>query len=418
MPSLSLPTSFFRTLCWAVYLGCSWTWCIGMFLPVILVSEYGNAAWFVFAIPNVIGAAAMGWTLARPGASEKIVGQHRTACVAFSAVTLAFHLFFLFWLSSPSVYFIPVIAKPLAIAAVAGGLLFGFIGRRRIGLDFLLAGAVMLVSLVVFSRGLAHPVFGVAHPVELANTPRALLGLVPVCILGFGLCPYLDITFHRARQQTSPGAGKVAFGLGFGVVFLSMIVLTLMYAGDFADSNLDQRLGSFGAALLVTWVATHLAAQCGFTIAAHLRALPRFERPDIWVWAGAVAILVPAVFTAIQRGWLVHHGWPSVSLDGLFSYRLFMGFYGLVFPAYAWICMVPIRGNSPGPTRRNVMVFALAVVIAGPMFWLGFIFEWMLWLIPAVAVVILARVFTRSAPSHSPAQTHQSAPPRPERPPA
>src|ERR1700677_654567 len=88
-----------RTLSWAVYLGCSWTWCIGMFLPVILVSEFGNVAWFVFAIPNVIGAAAMGWTLAKPGSSERIVAEHRAACVAFSAVTFAFHLFFLYWLT-------------------------------------------------------------------------------------------------------------------------------------------------------------------------------------------------------------------------------------------------------------------------------------------------------------------------------
>ena len=43
---------------WAIYLGASWTWCIGMFLPVLLVREYGAWAWVVFAVPNVISCAA------------------------------------------------------------------------------------------------------------------------------------------------------------------------------------------------------------------------------------------------------------------------------------------------------------------------------------------------------------------------
>src|SRR5947199_7998526 len=110
---------FFRTLSWAAYLACSWTWCIGMFLPVLLVRDYGLGGWFVFAIPNVIGAAAMGWVLARPGASERLSTEHRTACVAFSAITLAFHAFFLAWLA------LRVIPLPWCFAAVAAGSALG-----------------------------------------------------------------------------------------------------------------------------------------------------------------------------------------------------------------------------------------------------------------------------------------------------
>src|ERR1051325_4731620 len=57
---------------WAIYLGMSWTWCIGMFLPVLLVRDYGVWASVVFAVPNVLGAAAMGWVLSRDD-SYKIV---------------------------------------------------------------------------------------------------------------------------------------------------------------------------------------------------------------------------------------------------------------------------------------------------------------------------------------------------------
>ena len=31
-----------------------------MFLPILLIRDFGPAAWFVFAIPNVVGAAVMG----------------------------------------------------------------------------------------------------------------------------------------------------------------------------------------------------------------------------------------------------------------------------------------------------------------------------------------------------------------------
>ena len=48
---------------WAAYLACSWTWCIGMFLPVLLVRELGTLGFVIFAVPNVVGAAMMGTIL-------------------------------------------------------------------------------------------------------------------------------------------------------------------------------------------------------------------------------------------------------------------------------------------------------------------------------------------------------------------
>ena len=34
-----------------------------MYLPVVLYREYGIGGWIIFAVPNVIGAAAMAWLL-------------------------------------------------------------------------------------------------------------------------------------------------------------------------------------------------------------------------------------------------------------------------------------------------------------------------------------------------------------------
>ncbi|QKK08255.1 MAG: hypothetical protein HND58_08735 [Planctomycetota bacterium] len=94
------PSTLRTALGWAVYLGCSWTWCIGMFLPILLIGDYGLWGFVVFAAPNVAGAAAMGWVLRTSDAAERIVRDHTMACGLFAAVTIAFHLFFLQWLGT------------------------------------------------------------------------------------------------------------------------------------------------------------------------------------------------------------------------------------------------------------------------------------------------------------------------------
>ena len=86
-----------KPLLWAIFLGISWTWCIGMFLPVLLVRDYGVWGWVVFAIPNVIGAAAMGWVMRRIVDEKLFYLSHFYAAHAFSTITIAFHLFFMFW---------------------------------------------------------------------------------------------------------------------------------------------------------------------------------------------------------------------------------------------------------------------------------------------------------------------------------
>jgi hypothetical protein len=76
---------------------------------------------------------------------------------------------------------------------------------------------------------------------------------------------------------------------------------------------------------------------------------------------------------------------------GELIYRLFMGFYGLVFPAYAWLCILPGRGRV-STTRRQWLVWAATLLIVAPMFWMAFIEREMVWVVPGVAVVLLARL--------------------------
>src|SRR4051794_17500932 len=86
-----------NSLLWSIYLGMSWTWCIGMFLPVLLIRDYGVRAWWIFAIPNVVGAALMGWVLKNAKSSRRLLENHLHAATLFSLVTIAFHVFFFFW---------------------------------------------------------------------------------------------------------------------------------------------------------------------------------------------------------------------------------------------------------------------------------------------------------------------------------
>ena len=88
-----------------------------MFLPVLLVRDMGIWGWIVFAVPNVVGAAAMGWVLSRPDQSRQMVRDHLPACAAFSAVTIAFHVFFLLWFV-PRLVGLPAAAIAFALVTV------------------------------------------------------------------------------------------------------------------------------------------------------------------------------------------------------------------------------------------------------------------------------------------------------------
>lgn len=351
-----------------------------MFLPVLLVREFGLWGWIVFAVPNVVGAAAMGWVLKGPAASEKIVARHATACFFFSIVTIAFHLFFLglLWrMVGPAVFLLALFALACAVG----------IGRKN-G-DWIAAGTALAASIAgmifLWSKGLLA-----APPVTLPQgNGTALAALALVCVFGFGLCPYLDLTFHRARQNTAPGIGRAAFTFGFFGPFLLMIVFTLLYSrplialvGTSTDAPINP---------LLAWVvAIHIFVQSAFTIVIHGREVTSSAQTR---WGSpALAILLVSIAAAIAVI-------PPRRIWGLdvaeIGYRLFMGFYGLVFPAYVWLCMIPARKGSAPPSRSMLTVFWLAVVLAAPFYAIGFLGQKMIWLIPGVVVVLAARVWVR-----------------------
>jgi hypothetical protein len=394
----------------AAFLASSWTWCIGMFLPVLLVRDFGLWAFVVFAVPNCLGAALMGWVMREPGASERFIAAHRRACVWFSRITIAFHAFFLMWTAQREGF----------ASAIAAGLVLNLtinaICLWRRAPDWASSALTYVVSLacaaVMFRAGAlslspsiadhaAVPAASdTASPIVAALPTTDLLFLAPVCVFGFALCPYLDLSFHLARRRLPAAPGTRAFALGFGLLFLGMIVFTLAYAAILlrADPTFSiAPLPHLAATAGVTAVAAlfiHWGSQAAFTMHVHHGMVSRHLHGKAWSMnaAGLAAFLVPMIL-GLATPWIPAIG-PLSGGEAL--YRAFMAFYGLVFPAYVWICVLPGAWFTR-PTRRRILLLAFSVGAAAPMFHMGFIMQQTWWLAPGLAVVLAAGAISRSA---------------------
>jgi hypothetical protein len=295
----------------------------------------------------------------------------------FSGVTIAFHMYFVVSVLGPLATSIaPKQAMDLALGSViVASIAMYLLMIRQRGAERTLAAMALLVSLVAMG-GVAWEIWRTPELAPQLSRPLSmgLLWLAPVCCFGFGCCPYLDLTFHRARQHTT--FPRAAFGAGFGVLFLLMILCTLIYSGAFYGKM---------SKLLAQLLLIHMVIQTSFTLAAHARELRRH---------GARAAIVAAALTGIAwiAYWSLTRGdiVSNLPADELI-YRVFMGFYGLIFPAYVWLVMIP----AARPTPRNLLIYAAAVLVAVPMFWMGFVLGRMPWLVPGLAVVLLARLLCR-----------------------
>jgi len=381
------PASAWTVLGWAFYLACSWTWCIGMFLPALLVRDYGPWGFAVFAIPNVVGAAAMGWVLTGRHEPRALLERHGAAVRAFAVVTILFQAYFLGIVLSWTGYFQAGLGALLVIAIAA--VLIPVAGRARwLALAAWALSAICIV--VAWSAG------SIAPPTQ-REPPIDLLWLAPVCAFGFALCPYLDPTFLRAAESLHDSGRRAAFTIGFGAFFLVMILFTLGYGGDIRVMMESAGIEHRGTARGVVFF--HIGGQLAFTILVHARELLRTRprsRPVLFATAiGAVVLLIVPFFL----------DWPELAsflphpLEPELYYRLFMAFYGLVFPAYVWLCMIPTPDGHSGLAgergRRKLLVWCAAIGIAAPLFLMGFVYLEELYLAPGLLIVLTARLAVR-----------------------
>ena len=77
LPPKRVPAGL-ATIAWGVFCACSWTWCIGMYLPKLMMDLYGWWGFLVFAIPNVLGCCGFGYVLARRARSSLGAGAAAT----------------------------------------------------------------------------------------------------------------------------------------------------------------------------------------------------------------------------------------------------------------------------------------------------------------------------------------------------
>lgn len=387
----------------ACYLAASWTWVIGMWLPVYLTADFGWPAFVVFAVPNVVGATLVGFAF-RPRSSDRAPAQrfidgHRVAIHWFSFVTVCLHLFFCGVLARGQLAELPI--------APLGGVSAGMLGV--VVLSIIIALMPMRVALVascgviLASCGLAMAAARATGNAQSFALPplrgdftqasfSPLILTAPAIWLGFLACPHLDATILRIRRDARDPQGLYAFVLGFSGLFLLMILMTLGYAGSSSYAK---------EGLMSPYIVLHILVQAAFTMGVHARAMvkggalrkvdPRTgaSRPARRRIACAVfaLALMPMLGTAARDMHLPFEraGYPAERV----MYDTFMAAYAIVFPAYLWICAVPGTPAARCGQRARLMGCAIACAIALPCLALG-VFGPFDWAIPIGVGVVVA----------------------------
>lgn len=362
------PPLYFNSLvAWAVYLACSWTWCIGMYLPVVLWDHYGWPAVLAFAIPNIIGVVLFAFGVGTVSRSRALIAGHTSAMLWFSLITIAFHVYFLsalwgyefpgFWWPGAMLVPLPIVALAWMARGLSDRLLV-----RIAGSVYVLAGCLVTLAGVIHSTSGAP----MREAVWASREPSGVVFLAPVFIIGFLLCPQLDLTFHRALSAVGGrAAAKTTFVL-FGVVFAFMLVCTFLYS-----------LIGF------LWpIVLHILIQSWFTMTVH------FKEIDVRRETAAGRAVGAKMWPVLILSWALA---PLPIID----YRWWFIFTGLVFPAYVVLMMVRPRLGWPA---AHQLVLAAVILLLLPFDALGFLkggWEW-LTLIPSVTLVLSLMVGDRN----------------------
>jgi heme/copper-type cytochrome/quinol oxidase subunit 4 len=361
---------------WGVYCACSWTWCIGMFLPVILLGRFGWAGFLAFAIPNLIGCVGFGYVF-DADRSRRFATSHPLAIRWFSLATIAFQVFFIGWTSGMFIFAPDAataadpaeagVARDVLIWPVLGVILTWTAGAAAVSARgdlfwrwFAFLAAIASGVLFVLALGRAGGLPAAPPPEDAAPVS----GIVPLMLLGFLACPALDATFHRARQQAP---SRHAFAV-FGVVFAMMLVFAATtYDGLDADRILPA---------LLTLAIAQWTLQLVFTIGAHIRELTVL--PSGRLGRGTALLAAIAVGSVL--------GLPGIADERM--YLLFLGLYAVPFPMY--VIAAAVNGPSRPLDARWIASTLLVSLAVSPLGWLGFVENRTLFLLPLAGLTAIA----------------------------
>lgn len=323
----ALPLSSLRT---GLALATSWTWCIGMFAPIVIGRMFGWWGIVAFAVPNILGCALFGYLRSRRRSLAE-TRDHAWAMAAFSVATVAYQVFFAGWIGGPPLAEAMRAGLPDATTWMSGGVFLAAAALSLLPRAVLwnLAAFAWIASAATF----AFLPWGAMHglPAESDWNAEQLLLVLPTIAFGFMLSPNLDLTFHRGRQMAADDRRPVEFAV-FGGAFGLMLVLTVGYL-----------LAPNG--LVLAAVRTHILVQLVLTSAMHLSELRAVAIPRFWRHAALVGAGLGGLAAAL-------------AVPGESTYMRFLGLYGLLFPAYAALAL-----RTVGPPRPLALA-ALAVAMA------------------------------------------------------
>jgi hypothetical protein len=277
-------------------------------------------------------------------------------------------------------------------------IVFSVISSRAVRFDRMPQLAIVLLA---FSVGVLVSTF-VEPDITLASTqliqqaPHALskdissLWMIPLMSFGFILCPYLDITFHHARQglETKQG-GRLGFTIGFVAFFSLMILLTTRYAGVM-NWAMQENTPYPDTMILPPWlgaaILTHILCQWIFTVRVHLdrmKTIPgaHAKQPILFGLA-----LVSGIIGLLAMKLPEHSGISGAEI----VYRNFLSFYGLLFPTYM-LYRVILKKRA-----KSLSIMWITIVIASPVFWMGFMERQSVWLIPGMVIVLLGAAVVKA----------------------
>lgn len=388
---------FMRDLGWGLFCASSWTWCIGTFLPFLMLRLHGWPGFWLFLVPNVLGCTLFGWWFT-PQSSRAFCARHQKLMAAFSAVTAAYQVAFLAWMLPAAAGFVDepgCVTGPGMMTALALGLAtVATLGTwwRKDAAWIAVACAATIGSIVMLWQVPVSPMG--EWPSEGTLPRRDLLLAAPVIIAGFLACPALDLTFHRARQSVASPRAFAVFGIAFGLTIVGVAM------------QWDGTAGAPGVAMLCVW-----CVQLPFTALAHVRELDgivrrggldvRSERgPELFLAGPRVgdsllrALVMVGVIAAIGISMqaLAPESPFAWYFPGETGYLRWLAMYGVVFPV---LLLAARAGWSFG---KGVV----AVVLASMGAELGFLQDSAWWLLWPAGVMLIAlmdapRASTRSA---------------------
>lgn len=388
----------------AFLLATSWCWVIGMFLPVLLMGDFGWPAFLAFAIPNCIGAGAVGIIFIKRGQSQQFVRSHANAIALFSLVTIALQAYGLgmivrdhLGIAANLSIDLPLVTITMTSACVFAGVVALLPWRVLLWLaPMVFAASIALAIAALYADPVPPPLrLPAADGSFTATGYRALFLTAPALALGFLACPNLDATFHRVRCSLPEPAGSRAFILAFAAFFPMLILLTLGYGGSLLIH------GKLHPLLVV-----HIALQAAFTVGLHFKCaapLGLLLKPKPQGGRRISLKRVAALSVICTTMLLLGTGAADLPI-GIFGtrpgyepprmlYELFMSAYALIFPAYLLCCALPwptLRHHR----RLRIGAFLTTLIVAGPLLFMGYIEQDHIFIPYAVGAALLIPLVT------------------------